>query len=133
VSTFKLRVAVLLAATMLLVGTPLVPAQNQRVVNLYSVWVQLALRGHPQEEIESLLRNMDPATIEDVKTRLRRTVIANLELKKLRQNYRASRDKDDLNVVLHQIQTELRFASLENDEVVRMMIKDRFGVPIDQF
>ena len=132
-STFKLRVAVLLAATMLLVGTPLVPAQNQRVVNLYSVWVQLALRGHPQEEIESLLRNMDPATIEDVKTRLRRTVIANLELKKLRQNYRASRDKDDLNVVLHQIQTELRFASLENDEVVRMMIKDRFGVPIDQF
>lgn len=132
-TTIKLRLAGMLAAAMLLISTPLAPAQNQRIVNLYSVWVQLALRGHPQEEIESLLRNMDPATIEDVKTRLRRTVIANLELKKLGQFYRASRDKDDLNVVVHTIQTELRFASLENDEQVRMMIKDRFGVPIDQF
>lgn len=132
-STTKFRVAALLAAAMLLVGAPIAPAQNPRVVNLYSVWVQLALRGHPQEEIESLLRNMDAAVISEVKERLRNTVIANLKLKKLGQNYRASRDKDDLNVVVTQIQTELRFASLENDEEVRMMIKDHFGIPIDQF
>jgi hypothetical protein len=59
--------------------------------------------------------------------------VANLELKKLGQLYRASRDKDDLNVIVHMIQTELRFASLENDEELRMLIKDRFGVPVDQF
>ena len=131
--TTWLRALPMLAATLLLVGTQDTPAQSQRVVNLYSVWVQLALRGHPQEEIESLLRNMGPEKIDEVKTRLRRTVVANLELKNLGSLYRTSRDKDDLNVVVHMIQTELRFASLENDEELRMMIQERFGIPFDQF
>jgi hypothetical protein len=127
------RTLLMVAIVLLLIGSPVAPAANPRIVNLYSVWLQLALRGHPQEEIESLLRNMDPQTIEEVKARLRRTVVANLELKKLGQLYRSSRDKDDLNVIVHSIQTELRFASLENDEEIRMMIQDRFGIPRDQF
>ena len=131
--TTWLRALPMLAATLLLVGAPRLPAQNPKIVNLYSVWVQLALRGHPQEEIESLLRNMGPEKIDEVKTRLRRTVVANLELKTLGSLYRTSRDKDDLNVIVHMIQTELRFASLENDEELRMMIKDRFGIPLEQF
>jgi hypothetical protein len=126
------RTLLMVSIALVLIGSPVAPAQN-RVINLYSVWVQLALRGHPQEEIESLLRNMDPQTIEEVKARLRRTVLANLELKKLGQLYRASRDKDDLNVIVRSIQTELRFASLENDEEIRMMIQDRFGIPRDHY
>jgi hypothetical protein len=127
------RTLLMVAAVLLLIGSPITPAANPRIVNLYSVWVQLALRGHPQEEIESLLRNMDPQTIEEVKARLRRTVIANHELKRLGQLYRTSRDKDDLNVIVHSIQTELRFAGLENDQEIRIMIQDRFGIPMDQF
>ncbi len=121
------------ALGLLVLGIPATSAQNQRFTNLYSVWVQLSLRGHPQEEIESLLRNMDPASIDDVKARLRKTVLANLELKKIGSLYRGSRDKDDLTVVTSSIQTELRFASLENDPEIRMLIKDRFGIPLDQF
>jgi len=133
VSGMWLRTSLMAMLAMLLIGAPVSPAANPRVINLYSVWVELALRGHPQEEIESLLRNMDPETIEEVKERLRRTVISNLDLKKLGQLYRTSRDKDDLNVIVHSIQTELRFASLENDEEIRMMIQDRFGIPMSQF
>jgi hypothetical protein len=134
VSTTKLRAVMMLAAVMLLVGTPTAPAQNPNIGKLYSAWIQLSLRGLPQQEIESLLEYAaNPNDLEHVRRRLRLTVISKLELKRLGQIYRAARDKDDLNVVARQIQTELRFAGLENDIDVRMQIKDRFGIPMDQF
>ena len=126
-------IGVLLIAAVIAVGIPVTSAQNEGVINLYSVWVNLSLRGHPQEEIESLLRNMDPDRVDDVKARLRRSVMANLEIKRIGSRYRSSRDQDDLNGVTSTIQTELRVASLENDPEVRMMIKDRFGIPFTQF
>ena len=116
---------------MILAVSPATLAQNQRFVNLYSVWVQLSLRGHPQSEIESLLRNMDPKALLEVKSRLRSTVISNLALKKVGLLYLASRDKDDLIVVRSMIETELRFSGLQNDEDLILMIQDRFGISLD--
>lgn len=127
------RMALLVALALIAMGIPVTSAQNQGVINLYSVWVNLSLRGHPQEEIEALLRNMDQEQVEDVKSRLRRTVIANLALKGIGSLYRRSRDKDDLNGITSTIETELRFAGLKDDPEVRMMIKDRFGIPLDLF
>jgi hypothetical protein len=119
----------LLGAVLLLVtATPASMAQAPSPVSLYSIWVRLSLRGLSQSEIESLMRNMDPKTIAQVKERLRNTVLSNLESKRVRQRYLSARDSDDLNSVFTSIETELRFAGLQNDEEIRLMIRDRFGV-----
>ena len=98
--------------------------------SVYSIWVRLSLRGYQQAEIESLLRNMDPKTMEEVKDRLRQTVMANLEMLKIRYSYQTSRDSDDLRNVRELIETEIRFAGLEMDKRLREMIEDRFGIPL---
>lgn len=116
-----------------LFATPLSLAQAPSAVSVFSIWVRLSLRGLGQEEIESLLRNMDPKTIADVKARLRRTVLAQLQLKKIGPQLRGSRDKDDLNNVIHSIETEIRFAGMQNDDLLKLMIKDRYGIRVDQF
>lgn len=121
----------LLAAVMLLssVSGPSM-AQAPPAVSIYSIWIRLSLRGLDQNEIESLMRNMDPKSIEQVKERLRRTVISNLETKRVRQRFLASRDSDDLKSLYTAIDTELRFAGLQHDKEVKLMIRDRFGVPV---
>lgn len=124
---------VLAAVAMLIVSTPMTLAQAPSVVSVFSIWVRLSLRGFSQEEIESLLRNMDAKTIADVKARLRRTVMANLQLKKIGDQVRFSRDKDDLNNVVTSVETEIRFAGMQNDEQLKLMIKDRYGMRLDRF
>lgn len=105
-------------------------AQTPSSVSIYSVWIRLSLRGMNQAEIESLMRNMAPKSIDQVKSRLRETVISNLKAKKIQELFLASRDEDDLKSVLTSIETELRFAGLQNDEDVKLMIKDRLGISI---
>ena len=124
---------VLAAVAMLIVSTPMTLAQAPSVVSVFSIWVRLSLRGFSQEEIESLLRNMDAKTIANVKARLRRTVMANLQLKKIGEQVRFSRDKDDLNNVVTSVETEIRFAGMQNDEQLKLMIKDRYGMRLDRF
>jgi len=120
-----------LAAALLLPAT--VPAQAPTGTgSLYSIWVRLSLRGLNQEAIESLLRNMDPAAIESVKTRLRQTVLANLTLKKIGEQYHTARDSDDLRSVRFSIETEIRFAGLQSDEKLRLMIRDQFGIRLQR-
>ena len=125
---------ILLPCLLLLLATLPVPveAQGNRGApnSLYSIWVRLSLRGYQQSEIESLLRNMDPKTLEEVKDRLRQTVMANLEMRNIRSSYLASRDSDDLREVRNAIDTEIRFAGLETDRRLREMIEDRFGIPL---
>ena len=113
---------------------PLSTAQSQKGVppSLYSIWVRLSLRGYNQAEIESLLRNMDAKAIADVKQRLRQIVLSNLELRKVRSRYLKSRDSDDLVTLRLSIETEIRFAGMETDTVLREMIIDRFGIPLDR-
>jgi hypothetical protein len=125
---------ILLAASgLLLVSTPVGLAQAPSAVSVFSIWVRLSLRGFAQEEIESVLRNMDAKTLTEVKARLRRTVLANLQLKKVGEQLRFSRDKDDLNNVISSIETEIRFAGMQNDKLLKLQIKDRYGIRLDRF
>ena len=123
----------LAAAGLLLVSTPVGLAQAPSAVSVFSIWVRLSLRGFAQEEIESVLRNMDAKTLTEVKARLRRTVLANLQLKKVGEQLRFSRDKDDLNNVISSIETEIRFAGMQNDKLLKLQIKDRYGIRLDRF
>lgn len=116
---------------LLVVAAPASMAQAPSSVSLYSIWVRLSLRGLNQSEIESLMRNMDPKAIAQVKERLRATVLSNLQSERVRQRYLAARDSDDLNSVFTSIGTELRFAGLQNDKKIRFMIRDRFGIRMD--
>ncbi len=69
-------------AMLLLVIAPAGLAQAPAGTSIFSIWVRLSLRGFNQEEIESLLQNLDRKSVANVKARLRRTVLGNLELKK---------------------------------------------------
>ena len=123
----------LVLALLLLVIAPAGLAQAPAGTSIFSIWVRLSLRGFNQEEIESLLQNLDRKSVESVKARLRRTVLGNLELKKISERIRKSRDKDDLNIIVTSIETEIRFAGMQNDKRLKLMIKDRFGVNIGAF
>ena len=128
------RWLVLALAILLLATTPITFAQTSpSAVSVFSVWVRLSLRGLSQEEIESILRNMDPKTINEVKARLRRTVLANLQLKKVGEHIQMSRDSDDLSTVISSIETEIRFAGMQNDDLLKLKIKDRYGVRLGRF
>ena len=111
-------------------STPL--AQSPSTVSIYSIWIKLSLGGMNQGEIEPLMRNMAPKTIGEVKKRLRDTVISNLKARKIPELFLSSRDSDDLKSVLISIETELRFAGLQNDEDVKQMIKNKLGIPINR-
>lgn len=108
--------------------------QQQRgqpaTVSAYSTWVRLSIRGHNQQEIESLLRSLDEQTLQGVKQRLRQTVLTNLRLKRVGEGFRNSRDSDDLRNVRNTIATEIRFAGLQSDEELLRMIEERFGVRV---
>lgn len=122
------RLAVLLVVVGMLLPVAGLAQPPTASGSLYSIWVRLSLRGFNQEEIESLLRNMDPKALEAVKVRLRQTVLSNLELKNIGTRYRASRDSDDLRNVRFSVETEIRFAGLQSDEKLRQLIKERFGI-----
>lgn len=126
------KVVILLVFMIMVVVTTLTFAQTPSVVNVFSIWVRLSLRGNSQQEIESQLRNMDPKTLEEVKSRLRQSVISNLRIKKIHELYTRSLDSDDTQAVVNSIQTEIRFAGLENDEQLVLMIKDQFGIHLGQ-
>lgn len=131
--TFRwLKGAIVALVLVLGAAAPVSMAQAPSAVSIYSIWIRLSLRGLNQSEIESLMRNMDPKSIAEVKERLRNTVISNLETKGVRERYLTSRDSDDLKSVKTAIDTELRFAGLQQDEEVRLMIKNRFGIPLER-
>ena len=132
-TSLRMRIVAVAGLALLLLSTPMTFAQAPSVVNLFSIWVSLSLRGNSQQEIESQLRNMDPKTLAEVKERLRNTVIANLRLKKLREQYIQAIDKDDLRNVVSAIETEIRFAGLSNDNQMVLMIKDEFGIHLNNF
>ncbi|MCH7479066.1 MAG: hypothetical protein IIA14_13325 [SAR324 cluster bacterium] len=120
-------------AMLLLVIAPAGLAQAPAGTSIFSIWVRLSLRGFNQQEIESLLQNLNPKSVENVKARLRRAVLGNLELKKIGERMRKSRDKDDLNSIVSSVETEIRFAGMQNDRRLKLMIKDRFGINLGVF
>jgi len=124
---------ILPCVALLIISTPITLAQAPSPVSVYSIWVRLSLRGFSQQEIESLLYHMDKKTIDQVKERLRQIVLAQLQLRKIGHQLKQSRDKDDLNNVVNSIETEIRFAGMQNDNLLKLMIKDRYGIRLDQF
>ena len=128
-----LKISIALWLSLLTISTPLVLAQTPSAMSIYSVWVRLSLRGFAQNEIEAMMRNMDDKTMESVKQRLRRTVLAQLQLKKIGEQVRISRDKDDLRNIISSIETEIRFAGMQDDDLLKLQIKDRYGIRLDRF
>ena len=129
--TFRKAVLFLLCLLLIFMA-PVGLAQAPSAVSIYSIWIRLSLRGLNQEEIESVLNNMDPKAIEEVKGRLRHTVLSNLEAKQIRHRFQTSRDTDDLKSVRRAIETELRFAGMQSDPELKLLIKDRFGISMNR-
>ncbi|MDH5752523.1 MAG: hypothetical protein OEZ59_08910 [Deltaproteobacteria bacterium] len=131
----RLVLPVLLLGMLVIVAMPphsTAQGPGSTPISLYSIWVRLSLRGYHQGEIESLMRNMDAKTMNEVKARLREMVLANLEQKDIRNRYLSSRDVDDLRTVRSSIETEIRFAGLQTDSLLKEMIADRFGIPLER-
>src|SRR5262245_26774128 len=124
--------ALIAAVFLASLAVPVTQAQTPPAINVYSIWLRMSLRGYSQEEIESALRNMDAKTLDEVKNRLRRTVLANLRLKKVRERFQASRDKGDLQDVISTVETEIRFSGLENDMELKHEIEEAFGIPVNR-
>lgn len=120
-----------------LVMSPAILAQQAAstpppAVSVLSLWLRLSLRGYTQQEIESVLRNLDEGTLVDVKSRLRRNVLSNLRLLNVQGRFAQAQDRDDLVSIRHAIETELRFAGLGNDDDIVRMIKDEFGIQLSR-
>ena len=128
-----LKLGLLLWLLVVILPAPSIPAQTPTAMSIYSVWVRLSLRGFAQNEIEAMLRNMDDKTLEEVKKRLRRTVLAQLQLKKIGEQVNISRDKDDLRNIVSSIETEIRFVGMQDDDLLKLQIKDRYGIRLDRF
>ncbi len=125
-----------LISAVLIVGvaSPVSQAQTPPALgfNIYSNWLKLSLRGYSQEEIESAMSNIGADNMKELKGRLRRTVLGNLRLKKVKERFQASRDKGDLQDVLSTVETEIRFAGLENDDELKHQIEERYGIPLSR-
>jgi len=129
----RLTRLLLILAFALAAASPTALSQSrQGVVNVFTMWVQLSRRGLSQEEIESQLGHMDRELLEEVKSRLRRNVITNLEFKNIGGRLNTSRDSDDLRAIVQSVREEIRFAGLQNDPRIRLMIKDEFGLRLDR-
>jgi hypothetical protein len=100
--------------------------------NLYTKWITLALVGKNQAEIEYFFRNEKDATIEQVKKRIRNTVVENLRRAGINQLIDESADADDLNVVIRKIVIEIRYSGMELDRDLRLSIKEEFGVQLER-
>ena len=130
---------------LLLVPVPIVIAQNATPAttngtqagakagtrNLFSLWIKMSLIGYSQSEIESaLMGKVEPAQLKRVKHRLRINVINNLRNQNLRDDILNSSTVQDLRIIQEKVRTEVRFAGLENDSHLRMLIRRHFGVRV---
>jgi len=100
--------------------------------NLYTKWITLALVGKNQAEIEYFFRNEKDKTIDQVKRRIRYTVVENLRRAGIKRLINESSDVDDFNVVIRKIIIEIRYAGMELDKDLRLSIKEEFGVQLER-
>jgi hypothetical protein len=98
--------------------------------NIFSQWVKLSLMGYNQSEIEATLNVYQTEEIQLVKRRLRRNVLNNLVGGNLKQDISLSTTEQELRYIRDKIRTEIRFAGLENDFLVRQMIRHQFGIAV---
>jgi len=104
------------------------PAGNRE--NLYSIWMKLSMMGHNQSEIEGILSGITEKQLQLLKNRLRRDVMDTLTYLNLRNEIELSRTERDLILIRDKIRTEIRFAGLENDRLLTLMIRHKFGISV---
>ncbi|MBF0277888.1 MAG: hypothetical protein HQM13_08860 [SAR324 cluster bacterium] len=109
-------------------GNRALPTVNQ----LFSDWVKLSLSGFSQSEIEFRIAYIDPQGIvmKQVKDLMRKNVIENLKRMNIRSAIANSTTRHDLRAALNKIRMEVRFAGMENDYLLRLLIRDNFGISI---
>ena len=131
--TFKTKVVLVVLLVALLIGVPpglgqQPPADNMG--NLYSIWLKLSMMGHNQSEIEGILTDTTKQQLMRLKNRLRRDVLDTLMHHNLLSQIELSRTEQDLFMIRYKIRTEIRFAGLENDQLLQRMIRHKFGIEL---
>ena len=117
----------------LLVGVPPGLGQQPPVDsqgNLYSIWLKLSLMGHNQSEIEAILNGATPEQLYRIKNQLRRDVLNTLRRLNLHNEISMSTTEQELFTIREKIRTEIRFAGMENDFLMRRMIRHQFGIAL---
>jgi len=104
------------------------PTVNQ----LFSDWVKLSLSGYSQSEIEFRLAYIDPQgnLLGQVKNLMRLNVIENLKRMRIKAAIANSTTQHDLRAAANRIRMEIRFAGMENDYLLRLLIRNNFGISI---
>ena len=130
---FKTKVVLVVLLVALLIGVPpglgqQTPADNRG--NLYSIWLKLSMMGHNQSEIEGILNGTTEQQLMRLKNRLRRDVLDTLMHHNLLSQIELSRTEQDLFMIRDKIRTEIRFAGLENDQLLQRMIRHKFGIAL---
>ena len=130
---FKTKVVLVVLLIALMIGVPpglgqQAPAETQE--NLYSVWMKLSMMGHNQSEIEGILSDITEKQLLRLKNRLRRDVMNTLTYLNLRNEINLSRTERDLVHIRDKIRIEIRFAGLENDRILPLMIRHKFGISL---
>ena len=129
----KTKVVFFVLLVALMIGVPpglgqQAPAEKQK--NLYSIWMKLSMMGHNQSEIEGILSDVTAKQLSHLKNRLRRDVMDTLKFLNLRNEINLSRTERDLVLIRDKIRTEIRFAGLENDRILPLMIRHKFGISL---
>ena len=132
---FKTKVVLVVLLVALLIGVPpglgqQPPADNRG--NLYSIWLKLSMMGHNQSEIEGILNGTTKQQLMRLKNRLRRDVLDTLMHHNLLSQIELSRTEQDLFMIRYKIRTEIRFAGLENDQLLQRMIRHKFGIALQK-
>ena len=130
---FKTKVVLVVLLVALLIGvapglSQQPPADNRG--NLYSIWLKLSMMGHNQSEIEGILNGTTKQQLMRLKNRLRRDVLDTLMHHNLLSQIELSRTEQDLFMIRDKIRTEIRFAGLENDQLLQRMIRHKFGITL---
>ena len=130
---FKTKVVLVVLLVALMLGVP--PGLGQQPQsgnrgNLYSIWMKLSMMGHNQSEIEGILSGITEKQLQILKNRLRRDVMDTLTYLNLSNEIELSRTERDLVLIRDKIRTEIRFAGLENDRLLPLMIRHKFGISV---
>ena len=100
--------------------------------NMYTQWIKMALLGKNQAEIEYFFRNSDSKTMETIKKRIRNAVLGNLKRSGIVSMINKRSDMDDINTVIQKIVVEIRYAGMEQDEDLKLSIKEEFGISLER-
>ena len=98
--------------------------------NRITTWMTLSLLGKNQAEIEYYFRKLDQRDLDELRNRLRGTVMDNLRRSGIHELIANSLDMDDLNVVRRKVITEIRYMGMEHDQDLKISIKEEFGLSL---